>query len=190
VKIYFNASVSAKNEYLDVYKEIVNILRELGDEVIAEHILDYKISQRASETLESRRKYYYEMKHRIKSCDLMVAEISFPSTVHVGHELTLALDAGKPVLALFEKGKRPILFWGVEEEKFLVQEYTKETLREVVKSSIEYIMDQADTRFNFFISPQIGSYLDWVAKEKRVPRAVYLRRLIEEDMANNKKYLD
>jgi hypothetical protein len=52
----------------------------------------------------------------------------------------------------------------------------------------DYLSDTQDVRFNFFISPQIGNYLDWVSKNKRIPRAVYLRRLIEEDMKNNKEY--
>ena len=118
----------------------------------------------------------------------MVAEISFPSTVHVGHELTLALDYNKPVLALYEQGKRPILFWGLEEDKFAVEEYTPDNLVEVIKSSLDFLMDQVDTRFNFFISPKHQSYLDWISKERKIPRAVFLRDLIEREMDKDEEF--
>jgi hypothetical protein len=49
-------------------------------------------------------------------------------------------------------------------------------------------LENIDTRFNFFISPKIGNFLDWIAKKKKLPRAVYLRKLIEDDMDKNKEY--
>ena len=35
----------------------------------------------------------------ISKADIVVVEISFPSTVNVGHELSLAMEKGKPVVA-------------------------------------------------------------------------------------------
>lgn len=186
--VYFNASVSSQPEYKEDYKNIVKSLEKLGHKVMADHILDYPVSKRDDETSESRKEYYDKMVKRIKKSDLMVAEISFPSTVHVGHELTLAMDFNKPVLALYKKSKRPILFWGLEEDKFLVEEYTEAELNDVIKRGVDYLSDHMDTRFNFFISPKIENYLDWIAKNRRTPRAVYLRNLIKDDMEKNKSY--
>lgn len=186
--IYFNASVSSRSEFKDEYQEIVNVLESLGHRVLSDHILEYPESGRKTETEESRKAYYSKMIRKIKRADLMVAEVSFPSTIHVGHELTLALDANKPVLALHKKNMRPILFWGLHEEKFLVEEYSLVDLKQLISKSIEYLTEQMDTRFNFFISPKIGNYLDWIAKKKKTPRAVYLRKLIEKEMENSKEY--
>ena len=62
------------------------------------------------------------------------------------------------------------------------------SVEEALKLALDYASDQMDTRFNFFISPKHGNYLDWISKNKKVPRAVYLRRLIEKDMDENKEY--
>ena len=58
----------------------------------------------------------------------------------------------------------------------------------MVASALDYVSSAQDVRFNFFISPTIGLYLDWISKNKRIPRAVYLRKLIEEEMRENKEY--
>jgi len=173
-----------------MYQKITDTLRQLGHEVWDDHVMEYGLDKRKMETAEDRRQYYVDMKRKIKQCDLMVAEVSFPSTVHVGHELTLALEYNKPVLALYQKDKMPILFWGVDFEHFLVVEYGLDNVKTVLTDSINYLNDHIDTRFNFFISPSLSHYLDWVAQTKKVPRSVYLRQLIEEDRDKNKEYFD
>ncbi|OGV91825.1 hypothetical protein A3A66_02560 [Microgenomates group bacterium RIFCSPLOWO2_01_FULL_46_13] len=189
MKVYFTAAISALSQYGDNYKKIVSSLEDLGHTVIADHILKKSLTQVLyQEKPEEHEAYYKSMIKNISSSDLLVAEVSFPSTVHVGHELTLALEKDKPVLALFIKGKRPVLFWGITSDKFYATEYELGDLKKTLKDAIEYLTEQMDTRFNFFISPKIATYLDWIAKKKRLPRAVYLRRLIEEDMKNDKNY--
>lgn len=190
MKIYFNAAVSTKAEYGAVYKKIVSILEQMGHTVIAEHILGPQLNDLLNESKEQRNKYYQKMKRSIKNCDIMVAEISFPSTVHVGHELTLAMEYKKPVLALYQSQKKPVLFWGVEEEQFFAAEYSEENLKSVLEESLIYLTNQMDTRFNFFISPSIGHYLDWISQKKKIPRSVYLRTLIEKEMSENEEYND
>jgi hypothetical protein len=61
-------------------------------------------------------------------------------------------------------------------------------LEREVPLMIDFVSEVQDTRFNFFVSPSIATYLDWVSKEKRVPRSVYLRRLIDQDMSGNDEY--
>ena len=188
MKIYFTASILSKSEYERQYKAIVESLKKLGHSVISEHILDKNSSQVLSQSEAEQQRYYRSMLTRITDCDLMVAEVSFPSTVHIGHELTLGLEKGKPVLALHQAGKRPVLFWGIDSEKFYLAEYDLNNLEEILADSIEYLSDQQDVRFNFFVSPKIQQYLDWIAKYKRTPRAVYLRDLLEKDMKENKDW--
>ena len=137
-----------------------------------------------------REKWYRESISEIHKADLVVVEISYPSTANVGHLLTQALELGKTVLALYHEKRSPLFLSGRNDEKLLISSYTDADLESVIKNGLEYMVSVQDVRFNFFISPGIGLYLDWIAKNKRVPRAVYLRRLIEEDMKNNKEYLE
>ena len=83
--------------------------------------------------------------------------------------------------------KPHILQYQGQEALYFV-EYTDTNLEKVLEEYIEYAKEHSDTRFNFFISPQIGTFLDWISRKKKLPRAVYLRRLIEEDMKLNKEY--
>jgi len=106
----------------------------------------------------------------------------------VGQEIMEAVGDNKQVIVLYQKGMKPHILRGVGSDAIYMYEYTKDNLREVLKDVLDYAKSRSDTRFNFFISPEIGAYLDWIAKNKRIPRAVYLRRLIEEDMRNNKEY--
>lgn len=188
MRIYFTASILSKKEFEQEYQSIVKHLKDLGHHVIAEHILEKEIDDILAQLEDVQQRYYRSMLTKINECDLVVAEVSFPSTVHIGHELTLALEKGKPVLALHQRGKRPVLFWGIDSDKFYLAEYDLGSLRRVLRDSIDYLSEQQDVRFNFFISPKIQQYLDWLAKYRRKPRAVYLRELLERDMRENKEW--
>lgn len=188
MKMYFNASMSALDEYKQFYQRIIDKLKQMGHQVHANHILEYDQDKRDHETPEERQKYYSDMKKKVKQADIMVAEISYPSTVHVGHEMTLALEYNTPVLALYNKNNRPVLFWGMEDDRFLVEEYDDSNLESIIEQSVQHLSDHMDTRFNFFVSPRQLHYLDTIAKTQRIPRSVFLRRLIEKEMDQDEEY--
>lgn len=188
MKIYFTAAVSAKSEYGIFYERIVKKLRGLGHDVYADHILGATLTDILGKSGVVHKEYYNKMLGRIRQSDLVVAEVSFPSTVNVGHELTIALEKGKPVIAMHLKGKKPVLFWGLESDSFYVAEYDTKDLEEVIASAMEKLKNEVDTRFNFFINRRVAAYLDWIAAKKRIPRAVYLRQLIRQEMRSRNEF--
>ena len=127
------------------------------------------------------------MVEMISKSDLCVAEVS-TSSLGVGHEITVALEKGKPVIAFYERSATPNIIRGISSDKFLTVPYEGSTLKETVRNYIDKARSKTDIRFNFFVSPQINEYLDWISRVKRVPRAVYLRELLEKEMAKNKEY--
>lgn len=187
MKIYFTASVSGKKEFEQNYLKIVETLKDLGYEVKADHIFGTTTQSLQSESLKEREKNVLQLKKWASDCDLVVAEVSSGS-INVGYEISAALDKEKPVLALHVAGKVPVLLFGVTSDKFRLVEYDLASLTELLKMYVKDLSENIDTRFNFFISPKIGNYLDWISKKKKLPRAVYLRKLIEEDMDKNKEY--
>lgn len=187
MKIYFTASIHGKEKFDTNYKKIVEVLAKFGHKVIADHILQVSLKNLPHQRDEDRISYYKKMIRWITTCDLVVAELSH-SSASVGHEVSVALEKGKPVVALYFRGQGPHLLTGADSEKLLIVDYKLENLESVLKDAIKDASDQVDVRFNFFISPKIGVYLDWIAKNKKIPRAVYLRRLIEEDMKKNKNF--
>ena len=114
----------------------------------------------------------------------MIAETSFPS-ISVGYEISLALQYRKPVLILYSTGDPPSLFAYHDDEKLVAEKYTLANVRETIDNFVNYVHGATDTRFTFFITPQIARYLERISKRKKLPKSVYLRRLIEEDMVRN-----
>jgi len=187
MKIYFTASVTGSKLYKDNYLGITNVLKELGHQVEDEFV-DYTGSQsRDEDDLDQRQKIHSKIMNYINTSDIVIAETSYSST-NVGYEISTALEKEKPVLILHVAGKAPMLLLGKESDKVQVVEYSLDNLKKVLNMAINDLKDQMDVRFNFFVSPKIVNYLDWIAKKRKMPRAVYLRRLIEKDMDKNKEF--
>ncbi|HYD34550.1 MAG TPA: nucleoside 2-deoxyribosyltransferase [Vitreimonas sp.] len=183
MKTYFVGSISGRDKYLKQYEAIVNTLKKLEYTVVEDtlrpsHDEVYGLSD------QEKVSFYKQVLKWISGSDIVVAEASHPS-LGVGHEIAVALERGKPVIVLYTEGHAPHFLEGLDSEKLVVQKYSLENLEETLKSAIDFAISQADTRFNFFISPRQVAYLDFIAKTKKIPRSVYLRNLIEADREKN-----
>lgn len=187
MKVYFNASPRFKKENKALVDKIFSSIQDLGYKHTSEFIKSVDVSHfyESDETEVSG--FYKKTLRNLKSADIVILEASTPSFA-IGYLVSQALNLSKPVIAMHLKGHEPFFIQGSESEKLQLLEYTQDTLLSVLKVALDYASDQQDTRFNFFISPKIANYLDWVAKSKRLPRAVYLRRLIEEHMEGNEEF--
>ncbi len=193
MKIYFSASISsAPKSHRELYLKITQTLKDLGHRVIAEHLFGKYAKQfldkkweNTGEVIALHRKMI-AWKHQ---ADIVVVEASYPS-ISLGQEVSYAIAHNKPTIVLFLKGREPHILQSVGDDYLHLAEYDENTLKKVLTDYIEYAKDTADTRFNFFISSEIDAFLDWVSKERKVPRAVFLRQLIEEDLLRNRKYLN
>ncbi len=193
MNIYFTAAIFQMPTHGGYYAKIIETLKKQGHNVVHDHITDYTpddFGSLVSQTDENKKQYYSKVLKWISKADLVVAELSFPSTLNVGHEVTMALSKGKPVVGLYFKDQESFFFEGIQSDKFVYESYTAETLAETLEQALEYAQEISDTRFNFFISPSLSHYLDWVSQTKKIPRSVYLRQLIEEDREQNKAYFD
>lgn len=188
MKIYFSAAIYAKDKYGKYYEQIVKTLEGLGHTVQHEQISKSTMESIKDNSPEERDQYYKKVLRWMNQADIVVIEASFPSSLNIGHEITLSLDKGKPVVVLYKKGFDSIFLNGLHSDKLFLVEYTDENIVETVKDSIDYAKDQSDTRFNFFLPPSLMSYMDWIAEKRKVPRSVYLRELIERDREKNREY--
>jgi len=189
MKIFFMASIHGKNDYGDNYRQIVKILEKTEHKVFSDHVLQVNKKDLKDWDNEKKVSFHKKIMDQIKGVDLVVAEISY-SSMSVGYLISLALDCGKPTIVLYSGKKEPHILSTIEKsERLLLYKYDQaDELRDSLKSLIKDASDQMDVRFNFFISPKIGAYLDWISKNKKIPRAVFLRRLIKDHMKKNKDY--
>lgn len=188
MKVTFVASHSQSTELGEFYSRIKKLLDDRGYVVYSGTLFDSKKSEQYIDDQKKREEWYKESIAKVRESDVVVVETSYPSTANVGHELTYALDLGKPVIALYKSGRDPFFLRGRVDDKLTILPYTTYDLEQVLANAFDYALATQDVRFNFFISPQIGRYLDWVAQKKRVPRAVFLRKLIENEMQVDKDY--
>lgn len=182
LKLYFTASIAAKDQYIHKYKKIVEYIEGKGHTIIADHILNVSEKEVNISSREKRLEFHEQLEKWIHSSDALIADTSFPS-ISVGYEISLALRVGKPVLVLYSEGEPPSLLAHHRDEKLLCERYTLQSLPGTLDDFIHYIDSKADLRFTFFITPKIASYLDTIAKVQKIPKSVYLRKLIEQDMA-------
>ncbi len=187
MKVFFISTPRGKKELGDNYVKISDAIKKTGYENISDFIESVEPEDFYTLTHEQRVDHYKKIVAGIKKADVVIVETSLHSLA-VGHITNLALGLSKPVIALHLPGKEPYFLSGVEDDKLQIVEYTLSNLDKTLEMALKYSSEQMETRFNFFISPKIGNYLDWISKKKKLPRAVYLRKLIEDDMDKNKDY--
>lgn len=187
MKIYFSAAIFQKEKFGDSYQKIVDSLKNEGHTVLQDTV-ETSLKEAVEKTDIERVAYYKQVLKWIATSDAVVVEVSFPSTLHIGHEITLALEKGKPVIGLYKKGFEPSFFLGLEQDKLIWVEYDEASLEKDIKYALDMAANIMDTRFNFFISPRHQNFLDWISKTKKIPRAVFLRNLIEEEMEKDDEY--
>jgi len=182
LKLYFTGSIAAPKSSHKNYERIVELVKGKGHSIIADHILSVSEKEVSLKTREERLKFHTQIERWIHSSDALIAETSFPS-ISVGYEISLALRVGKPVLVLYNGGEPPSLLAHHRDEKLLCEKYSLHTLPGILEDFTGYVDSKSDLRFTFFITPKIASFLDHIAKKEKLPKSVYLRKLIEDDMA-------
>lgn len=181
MRIYFTASIRWRKEYGEYYVRMTDHLQKLGHEVSGLQNLTSTREQILQETIEERVAYYKKFLKRLKSSQLMVAEVSSPSSVNVGHEISVALDMGIPVLAFHYKGKIPVMISAIPSEKLISIEYSDDDLEDIINDELNYVRDNLDERFTMIMPGEMARYLDQIA-DTGISRSEFIRNLIEREM--------
>jgi nucleoside 2-deoxyribosyltransferase len=103
MNIYFACSITAGREYESVYQAIVRALTEDRHVVPTAHLAESGVTGR--EAILAPGEVYARDIAWIRSCDVLIAEVSMPSH-GVGYEIGFSLGLGKPVLALYQEGRK------------------------------------------------------------------------------------
>ena len=189
MKAYFSAALVHKDKYLDEYRKIVEVLKKEGHEVLEDTIAT-PLEKALAMSDEEKTRNYSSMLGWINKADFAVFEASFPSTLHIGHEISLNLEKNKPVIVLYHTGAEPVVLKGLKDERIIWVEYRDiEDLDVGLKDALYEVKEHLNVRFSFFVSPKILNYLDEIVKEKQIPRSVFIRGLIEKDMVERKRGL-
>lgn len=188
MKVYFSASARAKKEYQKSIGRIYSLIKKFG----GSHVTDFIVKVDPEDFYQYSHKqavsFYKKMVNGIKQADICIFETSKESA-GIGYSVNLALDAGKPVIALHRPYHKPYLLQMINHPKIQVVEYKDSNLEAVFKKTWETAKEQMDTRFTFFLTPKLANYLDFIKRDKKLARAAFIRGLIEKSMKTDKRYL-
>lgn len=180
MKIFFTASLRGQSEFGTYYKEIFNLIEKTGAKNLDDEIL--KLSKDYYETIQKQGRVAFTdlYKRKIKAlqqADICIFEGSIPS-LSIGYLIEKALDFNKPTIIFYYKNTTPEFIAGIDEEKIILKQYTEDTLQSSFISALEEAKHLQDKRFNFFISPDLLTYLEKASKEEGITKSTFIRNLI------------
>jgi len=187
VKVYFGSSPRTKEKCPESVRSIYEKIKKMGYIHTSDWI--YKISPEKfyASSGEDMEEHHKEMMASIRRADICVFEVSVHS-LSVGYLVNLSLEMGKTVVVASKNNSSLFLFKNVNSDKLITVVYNDANLDKKIEEALGSASKGVDVRFNFFVSPKILAYLDWVAKTKRLPRSVFLRNLIEKEMKKDKGF--
>jgi hypothetical protein len=103
MNIYFSCSITGGRQDQGIYKTIVDHLIKNGHVIPTAHLSspDVMSLEQVVDPLD----IFLRDVAWVKGCDALIAEVSTPSH-GVGYEIALALENLKPVLCLYQHGRR------------------------------------------------------------------------------------
>lgn len=189
MQVYFVASSRLVAKDIDLYSRIYKTISS-EHKMVSDKVLKWikgGIKDLSQESIETKKENYLHVIKCIKKADIVVMEISGHS-VSMGFILSKAMEENKPVIAMYTSEMDPVFVKGIVHSKLILAEYKKENLEQVIFEAINKAKCLVDMRFNFFVSPQILNYLDWVGQKRMIPKSVFLRHLIEREMKKDREF--
>ena len=183
---YFSAALTQKKQFGKYYQCIVQYLESQGHRVLQD-TTKTTFKQAVEKTDYERFSYYQQVITWIKKADAVILEVSFPSTLHIGHEVSLAIDQGKPVVALYQFSAEPSFFLGLDHQLVHWQAYREKTIIQSLQRGLRFVQDYAYIRYNFSMSVQQYRYLDVCAQSRRMSKAAFIRSLIDTHIRMQQK---
>jgi nucleoside 2-deoxyribosyltransferase len=122
MNIYFACSITGGREFEAGYQEIVVALIADGHMIPTSHLAQSDVIE--NERNLTPQEVYERDINWLKNCDALIAEVSVPSH-GVGYEIGFALNIRKPVLCLYQKGRKASkMITGNKDVALTIQEYT------------------------------------------------------------------
>ncbi|MDD3532022.1 MAG: hypothetical protein PHR64_01600 [Candidatus Shapirobacteria bacterium] len=185
--VYFGTSPRIKKDYPQAVKAIFKQVEKLGYQHVSEWISRVNPDRFYQASLKDQKKHFEDTVAGIRKADVCLFEASERS-FSVGYWVNYALGMGKPTIVLSQKERNSFLVKQINPDRFFFVVYHRGNLASKLEETLEKAAQKIDLRFNFFLSSNLLAYLDWAAQKKGVPRSVYLRQLIAQDMKNNRDY--
>jgi hypothetical protein len=181
MKVFFGTSPRIIESYSELVHQVYKKIKNLGYSHTSNWVDSVDPKSFYEMTSEELEKHNVRILKELKNADICVFETSLPS-LSVGYLINMSIDLGKQVIVLTQKNTPSFVLGWVKSDALSILKYTSENLDKLLEDALTRAESNSDVRFNFFVSPKILNYLDFVAKKRMIPRSVFLRDLIEKEM--------
>jgi nucleoside 2-deoxyribosyltransferase len=137
MNIYFACSITGGREFEHIYQDLIAALLADGHEIPTAHLAGSNVLD--LEAVASAREIYERDVIWIQNADALIAEVSVPSH-GVGYEIGFALNAGKPVFCLWQRGRKISKMIGGNPHPRLLAKTYKDG-REAIRLAREFIKE-------------------------------------------------
>ncbi|MBA3724556.1 MAG: hypothetical protein H0W89_06775 [Candidatus Levybacteria bacterium] len=183
MKIAFLAPIESNIQYRQQYMAIIDYLIKTGHSVT--HALSVTSATLSAWSEEKRVEYFNSFYTKIGQSDMVIAECSFPS-VHVGYEISCAIQQGREVIMLKVKNSLPDIMTSDMlnlNKNIYIYEYANDTLFATIKEALECNPIQKFKKYNVLFPIEMITKLNLISKQKNLPKSVYIRQLLEKGLA-------
>jgi nucleoside 2-deoxyribosyltransferase len=101
MKVFFAGSIRGGRSMLLEYKQIIELLKKSGHDVVSEHVASSMLEE-AEARLTDEEIFLSDIGF-IDECDCLVADVTVPS-IGVGYEICYAVSKGKRVVCVYKEG--------------------------------------------------------------------------------------
>lgn len=124
--------------------------------------------------------------------DVLIAEIQEFST-DINYQIVLALSDKKSVLCLYpEKSnidEELSSIRGSIAKNLTLKPYSQASLPFVIKEFLDDLVNGGHAeRFNFFLTPELKEYINWIPTGKGLTKSGFIRELIRDQMKKDNNY--
>jgi len=186
MKIGLLSSHRGQKQFEKEHAGIVSYLEKKGHQVV--HSMDMTIEKLIPLSYPEREAIFMEFYTKLEDCDIVIAECSIQST-QVGFGLAHIRSKGKPIVILSIKGVGGEFATPGETysnvDNMFVSEYDLGTLSKVLDDALEYMQPHIDKRFTMIFPAYLLAKVEEVAHKKKLPKAVFIRQLIEQELQKN-----
>ncbi len=197
MKVFFTCSTRSINKYATFYKAARDEILRLGHKLSRDWI-DYSINvaQRGIPDIPSYT-LYKDIMSAIVTADVVVIDATVRS-MSIGHQLTYALQKGKPVLVLRHKREgeelKKLFIEGSQVEDLLVVEYKNTNeIRKQIRRFLKKYENKSVKRFNLVITGAEDNYISWAAFNYKKTKTEIIQEAIDKMIEKDpvyKKYLE
>lgn len=190
MKVFFAASTAQFDKYYPIYKNICDTIKSSGHDLTRDWISE------AREVLEKDLRVDYEEMYEDIMASILYADVGIvEGTVKglsTGHQMTIALQKGKPLLFLHQgKGedKFPFIVPGVHSELFVEKQYSNpEEVPGLVREFLDLNKKGKKVRFNLVLTAKEEKYIEWASFVYKKTKTDIIRELITARMETDLNY--